>query len=163
MRPCLQIRIVVGNDDPEIARLDGGAFLEWLQRQDDEAEQGSSSGTIPSFQPRVAVIGHNFKPIPANLEAPELSNLAKPEAVARKVAAIATPSYISIQSSGAQGTGCLYNSFPYHSKKFLFLDLSGVTSLCTSTSLANVVASQSFPIGPAKQKECAPVKLLSNG
>lgn len=103
-RQCLQIRIVVGNDDPEVARLDGGAFLEWLQRQDDEAEQRSSSGTIPSFQPRVAVIGHNFKPIPANLEAPELSNLAKPAAAARKDAAIATPSYINIQSNSAQGT-----------------------------------------------------------
>lgn len=100
-----QIRIVVGNDDPEVARLDGGAFLEWLQRQDDEAEQGTSSGTIPSFQPRVAVIGHNFKPIPAILEAPELSSLAKP--AARRDAAIATPSYINIQSSSAQGTACV--------------------------------------------------------
>lgn len=104
----LQIRIVVGNDDPEVARLDGGAFLEWLQRQDNEAEQGSSSGTNPSFQPRVAVIGHNFKPIPEHLEAPELGSLSKPIAAARREAGIATPSYINIQSNNAQGTNQLH-------------------------------------------------------
>ena len=146
MRVSLQIRIVVGNDDPEVARLDGGAFLEWLQRQDDEAEQGSSSNNNPSFQPRVAVIGHNFKPIPANLEAPELSNLAKPAAVARKDAAIATPSYINIQSNDAQGTE------PYHNKKSMSPDLSGLTSRCTLNCLTNVVALQSHWIGPVKQK-----------
>ena len=94
---------MVGIDDPEVAKLDGGALLEWLQRQDEETEQNSS--TLASFQPRVAVIGHNFKPIPANLEAPELSSLAKPLATARQeaVSAIATPSYINIQSISAQG------------------------------------------------------------
>lgn len=106
---CLQIRIVVGIDDPEVARLDNGAFLEWLQKQDDEAEQGSSSGArLASVQPRVAVIGHNFKPIPENLEAPELRSLSKPIAAARKDRGIATPSYINIPSSSAQGISTSY-------------------------------------------------------
>ena len=100
---CVQIRIVVGTDDPEVASLDGGAFREWLQRQqEEEAQQGSSS----TLQPRVAVIGHTFKPIPAVLEAPELSSLAKSLAAVRQEAAqaIATPSYVNIQSSLVQGT-----------------------------------------------------------
>lgn len=106
---CLQIRIVFGIDDPEVARLDNGAFLEWLQKQDDEAEQGSSSGArLASLQPRVAVIGHNFKPIPENLEAPELRSLSRPIAAARKEAGIATPSYINIPTSSAQGTSKAY-------------------------------------------------------
>ena len=93
---------MVGTDDPEVASLDGGAFREWLQRQEEEAQQGSSS----TLQPRVAVIGHTFKPIPAVLEAPELSSLAKSLAAVRQEAAhaIATPSYVNIQSGLVQGT-----------------------------------------------------------
>lgn len=100
---------MVGTDDPEVAKLDGGAFLEWLQRQDEETGQSSSSANNAAFQPRVAVIGHNFKPIPANIEAPELNSLAKPLAAARQHAinAIATPSYVNIQEVSAQGTTSL--------------------------------------------------------
>ncbi len=98
--------VVVGTRDPDIASIDGGAFLEYLQRQEEEAQQGSSSGAVSALQPRVAVVGHNFKPIPAILEAPELSSLAKSLKAARQEAAnaIATPSYTNIQSSSAQGT-----------------------------------------------------------
>ena len=102
----LQMRVVIGTDDPEVARLDDGAFLEWLQRQDEEQEPGTSSGALASLHPRVAVIGHDFKPIPANLEPPELPSSAKPVAAVKQVAtsAIATPSYVNIQSTSAQGT-----------------------------------------------------------
>ena len=103
--PMLQIRIVVGTDDPDLASIDGGAFLEYLQRQEEDAQQGSRSDRNTSLQPRVAVIGHNFKPIPASLEAPELSSLAKALTAAGQQAAnaIATPSYTNVQSSAVSG------------------------------------------------------------
>ena len=101
----LQMRVVVGTDDPDIAGIDGGAFLEYLQRQEEEAQQGASSVRLSALQPRVAVIGHTFKPIPASLEAPELSVLGKSLPAVRQEAAsaIATPSYTNIQSSLGQG------------------------------------------------------------
>ncbi len=101
-----QMRVVVGTDDPDIAGIDGGAFLEYLQRQEEEAQQGANSVRLSALQPRVAVIGHTFKPIPASLEAPELSVLGKPLPAVRQEAAsaIATPSYTNIQSSLAQGS-----------------------------------------------------------
>ena len=102
----LQIRVVVGTDDPDIAGIDGGAFLEYLQRQEEEAQQGANSVKLCVLQPRVAVIGHTFKPIPASLEAPELSVLGKPLPAVRQEAAsaIVTPTYTNIQSSSVQGS-----------------------------------------------------------
>ncbi|KAL0043638.1 hypothetical protein WJX79_010663 [Trebouxia sp. C0005] len=99
-----KMRIVVGTDDPDIAGIDGGAFLEYLQRQEEEAQPGANSVKLSAVQPRVAVIGHTFKPIPASLEAPELSVLGKPLPAVRQEAAsaIATPSYTNIQSSLVQ-------------------------------------------------------------
>ncbi|KAL0045735.1 hypothetical protein WJX82_003086 [Trebouxia sp. C0006] len=99
-----KMRVVVGTDDPDIAGIDGGAFLEYLQRQEEEAQQGASSVRLSALQPRVAVIGHTFKPIPASLEAPELSVLGKSLPAVRQEAAsaIATPSYTNIQSSLGQ-------------------------------------------------------------
>ena len=110
------MRVVVGTDDPDIAGIDGGAFLEYLQRQEEEAQQASNSVRLSALQPRVAVVGHTFKPIPASLEAPELSVLGKPLPAVRQEAAsaIATPSYINIQSSLAQGS----NLFSLHFAPF---------------------------------------------
>ena len=97
----LQIRIVVGTPDADIATIDGGAFLEYLQRQEEEALQGPSTGSVPA---RVAVIGHNFKPIPSNLEAPELSGQGT-AATQATAGGIVTPSYTNLQSNSGQGTG----------------------------------------------------------
>ncbi len=100
------MRVVVGTDDPDIPGIDSGAFLEYLQRQEEEAQLGASSVRLSALQPRVAVIGHTFKPIPASLEAPKFSVLGKPLPAVRQEAgsAIATPSYTNIQSSLAQGS-----------------------------------------------------------
>ena len=114
----LQIRIVVGTDDPDLASIDGGAFLQYLQWQEEDAQQSSRSARKTRLQPRVAVIGHNFKPIPASLEAPELSSLAKALTAAGQEAAnaIATPSYTNVQSSAVSGIstnvfkdGCIFD------------------------------------------------------
>ena len=101
------MRVVVGTDDPDIPGIDSGAFLEYLQRQEEEAQLGASSVRLSALQPRVAVIGHTFKPIPASLEAPKFSVLGKPLPAVRQEAAsaIATPSYTNIQSSSVQGSG----------------------------------------------------------
>ncbi|KAL0040967.1 hypothetical protein WJX77_000497 [Trebouxia sp. C0004] len=99
-----KMRVIVGTNDPDIAGIDGGAFLEYLQRQEEEAQQGANSVRLSALQPRVAVIGHTFKPIPASLEAPELSVVGKPPPAVRQEAAnaIATPSYTNIQSNLVQ-------------------------------------------------------------
>ena len=94
---------MIGTEDPDVANIDNGAFLEWLQRQEDEAQQATSSSQ--TLQPRIAVIGHNFKPIPANLEDAELTGLTRSRSIARPshASAIATPSYTNIQTSTNQG------------------------------------------------------------
>jgi len=124
------MRVVVGTDDPDIAGIDGGAFLEYLQRQEEEAQQGANSVRLSALQPRVAVIGHTFKPIPASLEAPELGVLGKPLPAVRQEAAsaIATPSYTNIQSSSVQDSSLcpfLFCSVPFCS--FLL----GLNRCCT--------------------------------
>ena len=99
----MQIRVVVGTEDPEIANIDNGALVEWLQRQEEDAQQGSSSAV--ALQPRIVVIGHNFKPIPANLEDAELCGLTRSLSTVRASAtrSIATPSYTNIQATSSQG------------------------------------------------------------
>ena len=80
------MRVMIGTEDPDITNIDNGAFLEWLQRQEEESQQGTSSGLL--LQSRIAVIGHSFKPIPANLEDAELAGLTRPRSVARQSTAL---------------------------------------------------------------------------
>lgn len=100
----MQIRVVYSAPNSAVCGTKDAAFLDWLNSQ-----EGQPS-VAPAQTARIAVVGHTFKPIPANLEAAELQHAATAASHSAPTQdagqPIVTPSFVNVTSAQGQGECC---------------------------------------------------------